>query len=71
MNPILPHSYQTEVKTPQAVSKAESFVAIMSPTQPGTKLWQSYKPVSIETINRMRLGVGVLPKYSSQCNTNA
>jgi len=31
------------------------------------RLWQSYKPLSVETIRRYRLGVGPLPLYSSRC----
>jgi len=65
---IAPIHIKQEVKTPPSwLSKAESFVAGYEAHPKRYELWHSYKPVSIETINRMRLGVGVLPKYSSQC----
>lgn len=31
------------------------------------RLWQAHKPLTVETIERFRLGVGALPEYSSRC----
>lgn len=63
----VPRQPEKPRKTPDWMKTPEKYVRTYESHPLRYELWADYKPLPVYMIEKKRLGVGVLPQYSSQC----